>query len=79
MQQRCIPPLIVEWLHQYGSVVHTHGAKKLYFDKNARKRLARDAGEQVVRRLNRLLDTYLVVSGDTVITAAHRFERIKLK
>lgn len=80
LQQRNIPPLIVDWLTRYGAKQHDHnGAEVLYFDKRSRKDLARHVGDEVVKRLSGLLDAYAVVSTDTgvVITVGHRYKRIK--
>jgi hypothetical protein len=76
-QQRAIPPLIVDWLLTYGAVQRSHGADKLFFDRCARMRLARDVGRQVVDRLGDLLNTYIVVNEDKLITAGHRQGRIR--
>uniref|UniRef100_Q47GB6 DUF4258 domain-containing protein n=1 Tax=Dechloromonas aromatica (strain RCB) TaxID=159087 RepID=Q47GB6_DECAR len=77
-QQRGIPPLIMEWLSTYGACRHDHrGVEILYFDKQSRKALARDVGEEIVSRLSALLDTYAVVSDSgSVITVGHRFKRV---
>ena len=57
MQQRGIPPLILEWLNEYGHPVFDHhGGKILYFDKVARKRLSHDKGRTAIRRLHEYLD-----------------------
>lgn len=78
VQQRGIPPVIVDWLLKFGAVEHTHGARKLFFDRAARKRLSKTIGAQVVDRLGDLLNVYIVVSEEArVVTAGHRFERIK--
>lgn len=74
-QQRGIPPLIVEWLLEYGAQAKgSDGAMHRYFDKRSRKRLARVVGEQVVDRMGDLTDTFLVQSSDNgnVITVGHR-------
>lgn len=76
-QQRGIPPLIRQWLHEFGSEVVSHGATKRYFDHRAKKRLAAAVGAQVVDRLGGLLNVYLVESDERVITAGHRTRRIK--
>jgi len=78
MQQRAIPPLIVDWLMAYGATEYDHhGAEIHYFDKKARRQLERDFGGLIVRRLDDLLDTYLVVGTDGgVITVGHREQRI---
>ena len=76
-QQRGIPPLIRQWLQDYGSEVQTHGATKRFFDRDARRRLAAAVGPQVVDRLGSLLNVYLVEDTGTVVTAAVRTQRIK--
>jgi hypothetical protein len=77
LQQRNIPPLVVEWLRDYGTVVYSHGAEKLIFDKAAKKRLEKGIGAVVVDRCSDLLDVYIVVGeGDCLVTAAHRSKRI---
>ena len=78
-QQRGIPPLIMEWLTNYGTASHDHhGAEVLYFDKHSRKALAKAVGEDIVSRLSGLLDTYAVISNDgAIVTVGHRFKRVK--
>ena len=80
MQQRGIPPLIVELLEQYGAPARCPGgAERLTFDKPARARLRRSLGARGVAIVDRWLGIYTVVSDDTgeVITAAHRRHRFK--
>lgn len=76
-QQRGIPPLIREWLQEFGSEVVSHGARKRYFDHRAKRRLAAAVGAQVVDRLGGLLNVYIVEGDDRLITAGHRTRRIK--
>jgi len=77
MQQRSIPPLVVKWLMEYGSIEYSHGAKKCFFDKKAKKRLKKEFGAEPVDRLGDLLDAYIVVGeGECLVTAAHRTKRI---
>ena len=78
-QQRCIPPLILDWLTCYGTTSHDHhGAEIIYFDKRSRKALGKAVGEEIVSRLSALLDTYAVVSeSGAVVTVGHRFKRVK--
>lgn len=75
MQQRCVPPLIVEWLLRYGAEDRGHhGAVRRYFDKKARKALAREVGTRAVALLSPILNTYVVESGDngSVITVVRK-------
>lgn len=75
MQQRAIPPVVIEALLDFGQAAHDHhGGCILYFDKAARRRLER---ERLGRALDRYLDTYAVVaeSGE-IITVGHRDRRI---
>ncbi len=78
-QQRCLPPLIVNWLNEFGVTAHDHhGGEVLFFDKHSRKQIAAKFGHQVVDRLGGLMDAYAVVShSGAVITVGYRSKRIK--
>ncbi|MGH8785981.1 MAG: hypothetical protein ACREYA_12970 [Cupriavidus necator] len=73
MQQRGIPPAIVQWLIEYGAKEYSGSACRRYFDKAARQRMCRDLGAQIVDRLGNLMNCYLI-EGDRgqIITVAHR-------
>lgn len=79
VQQRRIPPLIVEWLVRYGSRQPAgDGASILYFDKDSRRRLARDVGSPVLDALQTMLDAYLIQgTDDAVITVGWRTQRVQ--
>lgn len=77
MQQRGIPPLVLDWLLKYGQEAHDHhGAIIRYFDKRSIRRLRRDVGNKPVGRLADYLNAYLVESNGSVVTVGHRFKRI---
>jgi len=77
-QQRCIPPLIIHWLCQYGSRKRSiNGTIVCYFDKKSVRLLASDVGKIIVRRLSSLMSSYLVTTGNQIITVGHRYKRIK--
>jgi len=77
-RQRCIPPLIIHWLCQYGSRRRSrNGTIICYFDKKSVRMIASDAGNIIVRRLSGLMDAYLVITGKEIITVGHRYKRIK--
>ncbi len=69
-QQRCIPPLVMQWLLEYGARSSSFGAVKVQFDKRSRRELAQDVGQPIVKQLGRFLNTSLVVDpvDDRVIT-----------
>jgi len=79
MQQRGIPPLIIDWLEAYGDEIHDHrGAVVLHFSKKARRRLEQCVGTAPLRRLSEWLDSYAVIGNDgALITAGTRWKRIK--
>ena len=78
MAQRSIPPLIVDWLVDYGATSYDkHGAKRRFFDKRSRKRLTSAVGKSVVGQLSKELSAYIVVGNDSVITVGYRTKRIK--
>ena len=76
-QQRAIPPMLVDLLLQFGASENAgDGASKIFFDKSSRRRLKAYAGP-LSSVLEQHLDLYAVVSADdTVITVAHRLDRI---
>lgn len=76
-QQRSVPPLIIQWLLEYGAEQRSAGASKRYFDHEARRRLAADCGAEVVARLGDLLNLYLIEGEGHVVTAGIRTRRIK--
>ena len=61
MQQRCIPPLVIDWLLSYGKREKSFGSSRITFDKKARCDLTKDVGEQVVKQLNKYLNACIVV------------------
>mgnify|MGYP001039541658 CR=1 FL=1 len=79
LQQRAIPPLIVDLLMQFGSASRANGAERLMFDKMAIKRLRHHlGGDRGLKVVERWLGVYAVV-GDNgmVVTAAHKQERCR--
>lgn len=77
MQQRGIPSLVLDLLHQYGRSEHSAGAQILYFDKRGLNKAKRQI-QQLVASLDKLETIYCVESleGD-VITAGHRTRPIR--
>jgi hypothetical protein len=78
MQRRGIPPLIVQWLEEFGDEVHDHhGGIILHLSKAARRRLERAVGRRPVRKLDEWLDAYLVISTEgACITVGLRYRRV---
>ena len=77
-QQRAIPPIIVEWLQDYGCVIRKEGADVYYLDKKGRRKLKRDIGSVPYRRMEDLLDAYAVIADDgTLVTIGWRYKRLK--
>ena len=77
-QQRAIPPLIIEWLCKYGCRLKgMNGTTVCFFDRESRRCLASEVGHVVVRRLSDMMDTYLVLSGNSIVTLGHRYKPFK--
>ena len=78
MQQRGITPTALALLLDYGREAHDHrGCRILCFDKRSRRRAARELGREVVRRVERYFDAYVVVAeDDAVVTVGHRVGRL---
>jgi hypothetical protein len=79
MQQRGIPPLIIQWLEAFGDEIYDHhGAIILHFSKRAKRRLEQNVGSTPVRRLNEWMNAYAVIGTDgTLITTGMRWKRFK--
>jgi hypothetical protein len=79
-QQRGIPPLIDQWLDQYGEEVYDgHGGIRLYFSRASIRTMEREFGREPLARLSEYLNSYKIASshdGQT-ITVGHRIKRIR--
>ncbi len=78
-QQRCIPPLVMQWLDQFGEEQYDgHGAIIRYFSRASRRAMEREFGSNPVKKMSEFLNAYKVESHDgTVITTGHLTKRIK--
>jgi hypothetical protein len=77
LQQRAIPPFVLELLERCGSTIRCGGADRLFFDKAARKRLERHlGGSRSLRIVEKWLNVYAVVADHGgVVTVGHRSKR----
>lgn len=77
-QQRGVPELVIDMIVSFGAEVRSRGASKYFLDRKGRARLERVVGHEVVRRHERKLNSYVVISDDgMLITAAPRLHRVK--
>lgn len=79
-QQRCIPPLVAQWLDQFGEERYDgHGGVLRYFSRASIRAMERAFGRAPVRKLAEYFDAYQVESSHDghVITIGHRTKRIK--
>jgi len=76
MQQRGIPPLMIEMLQRFGKRSYDHhGGVIRFLDRSSRRLVERHLGSQAYRRLHEFQDAYLVEAVDSgvIITCGHRF------
>jgi hypothetical protein len=77
-QQRAIPNEAVEILMDFGEKGRHAGADVYYLSKRARQRAARSLGSDRYRRLEKSLNSYVVIGDDgCLVTVAHRYNRLK--
>lgn len=78
LQQRAIPPLVIDLLKRFGTAERSNGAETIFFDKAARRRLEHYVGgPRSMRHLEPLLGFKMVVGDNgSVVTVAHRTKRI---
>lgn len=79
-QQRGIPPLIDQWLDEYGEAQYDgHGGVVRYFSRRSIRAMEQGFGREPVRRMWEYLDAYKVESshdGQT-ITVGHKTKRFR--
>ena len=78
IQKRCIPPIIVDLLIDYGQSERSgNGTTKYYLDKRSKRRLEAYAGP-IAGLLEQHLNCVVVVAdGGALVTVEHRLQRIK--
>lgn len=79
-QQRAIPPLIEQWLEEFGEEHYDgRGGLVRYFSRRSVRAMERRFGSRPVRRMAEYLNAYVVESSrdGTTITIGHRTRRIK--
>jgi hypothetical protein len=79
IQKRSVPPIVLDWLRDYGSEQYDgRGAVIRYFDNAAKKRLAQVCGRRFVQSNKKYLSVYMVedTDGNSLITVGYRNRRI---
>ncbi len=77
MQQRGIPPELIEQVLHYGCEQHDRrGGVIVYLDRAAKRRLARE-GAATGAALDQLAGVYVVLAEGRVATVGHRYRRIR--
>lgn len=78
MRQRGIQGEVVDALFNYGRCERSHGADVYFMDRRTRERVREALGPKNFARLEKSLDTYLVVGADgTLVTTARRLRRFR--
>jgi hypothetical protein len=81
-QQRCVPPLIDEWLDRFGEESYDgRGGIIRYFSKRSIRDMERSFGREPVRRMSDKLTAYKVEDSrdGRVLTAGYRFKHVVRK
>jgi hypothetical protein len=80
MQQRDIPPIIVDLLQRYGETRYQRGSTVLYFNRKGHEKAAEELREALAR-IDKHREAYLVEDSDSrdIITVGYRSKRIKGK
>lgn len=82
VQQRGVPPLIIDWLLDYGGEhFDGHGAVIRYFDRTSIRKMERDVGRTPIKRMSEFLRCYLVQSSkdETIVTVGKRHPQRKVR
>jgi hypothetical protein len=79
-QQRGVPPLIVDWLEQFGEESFDgHGCIRRYFSKASVRAMEREFGRQPVSKMDQYLRAYSIEStaSGKIVTIGYRQTRIR--
>ena len=79
-QQRCIPPLIDQWLSDFGAKEYDgRGCVKRFFNKQSIKHLKKEFGSEPVKLLSKYLKAYKVEAYEdkTVVTIGYLTKKVK--
>lgn len=79
-QQRCIPPIVHEWLTRYGTEQYDkHGGLRVFFTKPGIRQMEAELGKHFVRENKKYLNVYRVESASdgVVITCGRKTKRFK--
>lgn len=78
MQQRAIPPFVVEALLDLGSRTRSYGADVIFLDREARRRFRNRFGDRIWQRIADQFEDVYVVAGDDgrVVTTGIRTKRV---
>ena len=79
IQKRSVPPIVLDWLRDYGREQYDgRGGVIRYFDNAAKERLAQVCGRRFVQSNKKYLAVYMVedTCGQSLITVGYRNRRI---
>jgi hypothetical protein len=81
LQQRSVPPLILDLLILYGEKKYQGNDKQLrFFSKKSRRKMNADLGKVAVGQLGRLLNSSIVTYKDgSLVTAMRKRKRVRDK
>lgn len=74
-QQRAVPPMILDWLLDYGNESYDHHGGVIYaFTKRSRHRIERVVGSKVIKLMSPWMNAYVVCSArdGKIITIGRR-------
>ena len=79
LQQRAIPPVMLDYLDRFGTAERCGGSERVFFDKAGRRLLAEHMGSvAALKTVERWLGVYAVVGDDgNVVTVGHRQKRFR--
>ncbi len=80
-QQRAIPPLVDQWLDEFGEIAHEgNGHVRVFFSHRSKRRMQQALGSRPVALMNHYLAAYRVEGEDgVIITTAWQTRHIRRK
>jgi hypothetical protein len=76
--QRAIPGPVIDLVMEYGKTIHDHrGGEIVYLTRKTRSRLEHAVKRSDLPRLDKLLDVYVVLGDQGIVTVGHRYRRLR--
>ena len=77
IQQRAIPPFVIDLLQDYGEVSYHRGREIFQFTQKSCRTIKRDLGREQLPAIEKYFNAYIVTQENNLITVAYQDRHLK--